>query len=35
MPDGKRKRMFSPNQARRKYYANFRAQRFAKRFFGP
>ena len=34
MPDGTRKRRFSSDQARRKWYALFRALRFSRRFFG-
>ncbi len=33
MPDGKRKRRFSDNAARRAYYADYRARRFAKRLW--
>ncbi|MCA9156605.1 MAG: hypothetical protein R3C99_04265 [Pirellulaceae bacterium] len=32
MPDGKRKRRHSTNAARRRWYAHFRSQRFARRF---
>ncbi len=32
MPDGQRRRRHSANAARRKWYAAFRAQRFARRF---
>lgn len=34
MPDGKRKRRFSTNPAKRGWYALYRSQRWAKRFFG-
>lgn len=34
MPDGKRRRRFSPNRARRAYYAHSRAMRFAARMNG-
>lgn len=33
MPDGKRKRRFSDNPAKRSWYAHWRATRFARRFF--
>ena len=32
MPDGKRKRRFSTNPAKRAWYANHRSLRFARRF---
>ena len=32
MPDGSRRRRFSSNPARRAYYADSRAKRFARRF---
>ena len=32
MPDGTRKRRFSRNQARRRWYADYRAVRFLRRF---
>lgn len=32
MPDGKRKRRFSQDAAKRKYYANYRSWRFNRRF---
>ncbi|MEX2026466.1 MAG: hypothetical protein WEH44_04180 [Pirellulaceae bacterium] len=32
MPDGKRKRRFSPNLARRRWYAVHRSFRFSRRF---
>jgi hypothetical protein len=32
MPDGSRKRRFSTNQARRRWYAKHRSQRFSRRF---
>jgi hypothetical protein len=32
MPDGKRKRRFSTNRAKRKWYALFRSLRFRRRF---
>ena len=32
MPDGKRKRRFSANLSKRRYYAAHRARRFARRF---
>jgi hypothetical protein len=32
MPDGTRKRRFSRNPAKRKWYAYWRALRFARRF---
>ena len=32
MPDGKRKRRFSTNQARRRWYAVHRSVRFGRRF---
>jgi hypothetical protein len=32
MPDGRRKRRFSPNQARRRWYAQYRSHRFCRRF---
>jgi len=35
MPDGKRKRRHSANQAKRTWYALHRAVRFAKRFGWP
>lgn len=34
MPDGKRKRRFSTNEAKRRWYARSRSMRFAKRFGG-
>jgi hypothetical protein len=34
MPDGSRKRRFSPNQARRQWYARYRSLRFGRRFGG-
>jgi hypothetical protein len=34
MPDGTRKRRFSPNAAKRQWYARYRSQRFARRFGG-
>ena len=33
MPDGKRKRRHSTNPARRRWYANHRARRFARRIW--
>ena len=32
MPDGKRKRRYSPNAAKRQWYARHRALRFGRRF---
>lgn len=32
MPDGKRKRRHSVNQARRRWYAQHRSRRFSRRF---
>jgi hypothetical protein len=32
MPDGTRKRRFSSNVAKRRYYAEHRARRFRRRF---
>jgi hypothetical protein len=32
MPDGSRKRRFSPNFARRQWYAQHRSRRFSRRF---
>jgi hypothetical protein len=32
MPDGKRKRRHSVNQARRRWYAQHRSRRFCRRF---
>jgi len=32
MPDGRRKRRFSPNPARRRWYALHRSRRFCERF---
>ena len=32
MPDGKRKRRFSPNKAKREWYSRHRAIRFNRRF---
>jgi len=32
MPDGKRKRRYSPNQCKRQWYAAHRSRRFYKRF---
>jgi hypothetical protein len=32
MPDGRRKRRFSPNEARRRWYADHRSRRFCRRF---
>jgi hypothetical protein len=32
MPDGSRKRRFSINPAKRRWYAQYRSQRFARRF---
>ena len=32
MPDGKRKRRFSSNLARRRWYAQHRSHRFCRRF---
>ncbi len=32
MPDGKRKRRHSVNQARRQWYAQHRSRRFSRRF---
>jgi hypothetical protein len=32
MPDGSRKRRFSGNQARRRWYATYRAVRFFRRY---
>jgi hypothetical protein len=32
MPDGRRKRRFSSNQAKRSWYARHRAERFRRRF---
>jgi hypothetical protein len=32
MPDGKRKRRFSTNQSKRRWYARHRARRFVRRF---
>lgn len=32
MPDGKRKRRFSQNRARRRWYAEHRSRRFSRRF---
>ena len=32
MPDGSRKRRFSSNQAKRQWYARYRALRFCRRF---
>ncbi len=32
MPDGKRKRRFSANDAKREWYARWRQMRFARRF---
>ena len=31
MPDGRRKRRFSPNVARRRWYAEHRSRRFSQR----
>ena len=35
MPDGSRKRRFSPDAVKRQWYARHRAQRFARRFGWP
>ena len=32
MPDGKRKRRHSPNRAKSRWYARYRAERFNRRF---
>jgi hypothetical protein len=35
MPDGTRKRRFSPNPVKRAWYARWRAVRFAQRLWNP